>query len=157
MRAIVILYEGTEVPVQMSADIISAMVSCIQHDSHPAIAKFDDKEVAQLITSGALKGQASIVKVEKEESPENAAAIYLAKTFKKSLTSTSSTYELTSAVMSVIAKSPMKEELSNALFIISQSGAIEKVDNTICMRHHISKEQLAVISKTYRFSCMIHG
>lgn len=155
MRAVVIIYDGSELPIEAQATIIGSMVNYIDKVTAPAVAQFNDKEVAQLITSGALKGQANVINVEqKEDIPENMAAIYLAKTFKTCLTPTSTSYELASAVMAKMAKTPMKQELSNALFIISQTDAIEKVDNTVCMHHHISKEQLKIIANTYRFMCM---
>ncbi len=155
MRAVIILYEGAEVPIVTQKEIISNMAYLMQPNTSPSLSQLNDKEVARLLISDVLKEQqATVIDVKKAStkilSKEDNAAIYLSELFKDFTTPTTSTTTLAGGVADFCSRK-ISIELQNAIKILSQPDAIKCVKYDILKKHHISREQLGVIVKVASF------
>lgn len=155
MRAIIILYEGREVPIVTQKEVISEMAYLMQPNTSPSLSQLDDKEVAQLLISDVLKGQqATVIDVKKKStkvlSKEDNAAIYLSELFQDFTAPTASTTSLAGAVADFCSRN-ISVEMRNAVEILSKPDAIKCVTYDILKKRHISREQLGVIVKVASF------
>lgn len=158
MKAIVICYEGIEANSTTLSEMIATLAHLMRKDNYgnyekPVVTQFNERDIENLLVKNA-----SAIKVQKiaEEKvlPQDMAAVFLAKKFKRALTPTSTTFDLSAKVAEAM-KSDNSPEFKNAMEIISEN--YDTVSEEVLLKNHINKIQLLVIAKTYELNKKFNG
>lgn len=151
-RAIVLIFEGTEVSAE-TLDVIAAAIGAQCNTMTVDNFVYSSKEIADAIMRSDLKcsGIAASPAVETVKTPEDEAVIYIGTVMKEDLQKPFNKYTLSRAIIDKInSYVPGSEDATrfvNALFILSQENL--EVSRNLMKKYHFSIEKIAVFKKMY--------
>lgn len=151
-RAIVLIFEGTEVSAE-TLDVIAAAIAAQCNTMTVDNFVYSSKEIADAIMRSDLKysGIAASPAVETVKTPEDEAIIYIGTVMKEDLQKPFNKYTLSRAIIdkinSYVPGSENATRFVNALFILSQENL--EVSRNLMKKYHFSVEKIAVFKKMY--------
>ena len=152
-RAIVLIFEGTEVSTE-TLDVISAAIAAQCNTMTVDNFVYSSKEISDAIMRSDLKysGVKPVSPViEPVKTPEGEAIIYIGTVMKEDLQKPFNKYTLSRAIIDKINSydlgSVEATRFINALFILSQENL--EVSRNLMKKYHFSIEKIAVFKKMY--------
>lgn len=151
-RAIVLIFEGTEVSTE-TLDVIAAAIAAQCNTLTVDNFVYSSKEIADAIMRSDLKysGIATTPAVDTTITPEVEAIIYIGTVMKEDLQKPFNKYALSRAIIdkinSYVPGSEQATRFVNALFILSQENL--EVSRNLMKKYHFSIEKIAVFKKMY--------
>lgn len=152
-RAIVLIFEGTEVSAE-TLDVIAAAIAAQCNTLTVDNFVYSSKEIADAIMRSDLKYSgitAANPVTEATITPEDEAIIYIGTVMKEDLQKPFNKYTLSRAIIdkinSYVPGSEQATRFVNALFILSQENL--EVSRNLMKKYHFSIEKIAVFKKMY--------
>lgn len=151
-RAIILIFEGTEVSEE-TLDVIASAISAQCNTMTVDNFVYSSKEIADAIMKSDLKcsGTKPAPVIEEKRTAEDEAIIYIGTIMEEDLKKPFNKYALSGAIINKIKNyAPGSEDATrfiNALFILSQENL--EVSRSLMKKYHFSIEKIAIFKKVY--------
>lgn len=151
-RAIILIFEGTEVSEE-TLDVIASAISAQCNTMTVDNFVYSSKEIADAIMKSDLKcsGTKPAPVIEEKRTAEDEAIIYIGTIMEEDLKKPFNKYALSGAIIDKIKNyAPGSAEATrfiNALFILSQENL--EVSRSLMKKYHFSIEKIAIFKKVY--------
>lgn len=151
-RAIILIFEGTEVSEE-TLDVIASAISAQCNTMTVDNFVYSSKEIADAIMKSDLKcsGTKPAPVIEEKRTAEDEAIIYIGTIMEEDLKKPFNKYALSGAIIDKIKNyAPGSVEATrfiNALFILSQENL--EVSRSLMKKYHFSIEKIAIFKKMY--------
>ena len=151
-RAIILIFEGTEVSEE-TLDVIASAISAQCNTMTVDNFVYSSKEIADAIMKSDFKygGTRPAPVIEETKTAEDEAIIYIGTIMEEDLKKPFNKYALSGAIIDKIRSyepgSVEAKRFVNALFILSQENL--EVSRSLMKKYHFSIEKIAIFKKMY--------